>query len=231
MAISEDGATFTFEGTSDELDQVEAGDVIVGEASTAAPDGFLRKVAGVSEQDGQVIVVTEETTLEETIQDGSIYTTQSLYPEDIRSTVLQEGVTMLSNPEEANALFEYSLDKVLYDYDGDPDTTNDQIVAKGNISFDTYFDMNVKIRWFTLESFQFINHSTETASLTIESSLAYELEKEIEIVKHTFNPITFWIGPVPVVVTPVLTVYVGLNGEVHVGISTGVTQRPMWTQV
>jgi formylglycine-generating enzyme required for sulfatase activity len=224
MSVSEDGTTFTFDQASEELELVEAGDVIVGDASSEAPDGFLRKVSAVSEQDGQVIITTQETTLEETIQDGAIYETEKLAPENIRSTVLQEGVTMLSNPEEANALFEYSLDKVLYDYDGNPDTTNDQIVAKGVVSFETYFDINMKIHWFELESFQFINHSVETASLTIESTLAYEIEKEVEIVKHTFNPITFWVGPVPVVITPVLTVYVGLNGEVHIGISTGVTQ-------
>ncbi len=46
------------------------------------------------------------------------------------------------------------------------------------------------------------------------------LAVNIGVIAHfNFTPITVWVGWVPVVITPVLTVNVGLDGEVSVGIT------------
>ncbi len=225
--VSSDGVTYTFSQGTGELSEVAAGDVIVGDVSAAAPEGFLRVVTGVTEQGGQVIVTTEAATLEDAIQDGILSTHQTLSPGGIQNSALMDGVTLSASPQAAEAMyFEYALDDVvLYDEDGDENTTDDQIVAKGNIRFERGYEFRIKVQSFQLKELYFAGTTVETANLTVESTIGYTLQKEVEIAHHVFTPVTFMIGPVPVVITPELTVYVGVDGSVHVGISTGVTQE------
>jgi formylglycine-generating enzyme required for sulfatase activity len=226
-SISPDGATYTFSQDTSELEQVVPGDVIVGDISTAASNGFLRMVTSVSQQNGQVIIQTESATLEDAIQDGGVSVTTTLSPQGIQSATFRDGVMLDTSPQAVEAsYFEYTLsDVVLYDADDNLATTDDQIIAKGSIRFERDFDFSLIIRNFQLKELYFAGITNETANLTIESSIDYSVQKEVEIARHYFAPITFVIGPVPVVITPVLTVYVGMEGSVHIGVSTSLTQE------
>jgi hypothetical protein len=53
--ISGDGAVFTFTQSTAALDALAPGDVMVSDATTNAPNGFLRQVTSVSSAGGQVI--------------------------------------------------------------------------------------------------------------------------------------------------------------------------------
>jgi len=64
VSISPDGAVFTFEPATPELESLNAGEIMVGGPCMAAPYGYLRKVTKVSAQGGQVIVETEPALLE-----------------------------------------------------------------------------------------------------------------------------------------------------------------------
>jgi len=231
-SISEDGTVFTFSQTTPELDDVSPGDVIVGDITTNAPYGFLRKVTTVSSVGSQVIVETEDATLEDAIQDGGIRLSQTLTPDDIQETMQVTGVTLATASQpQGIGTFYFTLDNVvLYDDDGDPGTTNDQITANGSITLEPSFDFGMVIRWFHLEELNFTITATETAEIQIEADLEYPLiQQEKEIARHYFTPITVLVGPFPIVIVPVLTINVGVDGSVHVGIATGVTQQATLT--
>jgi hypothetical protein len=227
-SISGDGTVFTFSQSTPELQALNPGDIMVGEVAENAPYGFLRKVTSTSSSAGQVIVNTTGATLEEAIESGSLQVSHLLTPGDVRSGTLARGVTLAEPRQVQGGLyFLYTLDDVvLYDDDGDPDTTNDQITASGSIRLEPRFDFGLAVDGFHLEELSFTSGADETAELKIVAEVDYPIIKtEKEIAEHHFNPITVAIGPFPVVIVPVLTVNVGVDGSVHIGVTTGVTQE------
>jgi hypothetical protein len=224
LTVSPDGATFTFTANTGELQKVDPGDVIVGNASAAAPDGFLRKVTSVQDQtSGQVVLQTEAATLEEAVQDGAIDSSQDLHPQDVSSAILQPGVRLLASSACSSSSFGYSLDKVLYE------SEHGNVTASGSVCFSTTFNFSLSIDNFSLRALSLTNTSTETADLSVTATMEYTGNPELEIAKITFNSITFWIGWFPVVIQPVMTVYVGLDGSVTASITTGISQTASLT--
>ncbi|MEA1876775.1 MAG: LpqB family beta-propeller domain-containing protein, partial [Bacteroidota bacterium] len=102
----------------------------------------------------------------------------------------------------------------------------DQIEADGAISLNPAFDFSISIEKFHLEKLTFVNKTTQTTKLElrVEADII-DVRGNVEIGSFSFTPFTVWVGWFPVVITPVLTVNVGLDGEVSAGIRTNVTQE------
>ena len=228
-SVSEDGITFSFSQSTPELEELEPGDVIVGDPTDETPDGFLRSVESIiSQQSGQIIIKTEDATIEDAIQSGAIHESIALTPEDINESSYLEGVTLRTNsPDQLG--FSYSLDVVLFDLDDDLGTTNDQIRALGDLNFDSKFNFDLVVRDWEIEQLTFTNTVTETAQLTIDADFEYSIHKEKEIAKHKFQSIKFSIGVVPVWITPVISIFVGADGSFHAGMTVEVTQEASLT--
>ena len=223
--ISGDGAVFTFTQSTPALSALAPGDVMVADATANAPYGFLRKVTSVSSVGGQVVVETEAATLEDAIESGSVHVSQSLTPDQVRSSAMLQGVSLASAQSLGEFYFKLK-DVVLYDDDGDLQTTDDQITANGSIRLEPGFDFSLVVRHWELEELSFTTSVDEKAEIEIKTEVEYPLiKKKTEIARHYFNPITVWVGWVPVVIVPVLTVNVGVDGSVHVGVKAGVTQE------
>ena len=162
--ISGDGAVFTFTQSTSSLDALETGDVMVSDATTNAPNGFLRKVTSVSSDGAQVVVETENATIEEAIQQGAVSFSKRLTPADIQSMTALPGVRLLSQAETAleDSFFFEIKDVVLYDKDGDHNTTYDQLKTNGSLELAPDFDFDLVVRDWTLEELDldFISLST-----------------------------------------------------------------------
>ena len=78
--VSSDGSTYTFDQTTPDLTDLHSGSVMVSGVAPNAPEGFLRKVTGVTETGGNVIIQTQPATLEEAITQGSFSFSQTLSP-------------------------------------------------------------------------------------------------------------------------------------------------------
>jgi formylglycine-generating enzyme required for sulfatase activity len=231
-SVSADGSVFTFSQTTPELAALSPGDVIVSGPTTLTPDGFLRKVTQVSaatySSNGQVVIHTEATTLEEAVQQGSCSLHHILTPSEMKLSDLADGVAMknVSGVQDSQSFGLEINDVVLYDADGNPATTDDQITANGSTTFEPSFDFNCIVKDWHLQQLYFVLHNTTTTQLQIQSKidLAQINKKEKELAHYTFNPITIKIGVFPVVIVPVMSVNVGVDGSVYVGVTTDVTQ-------
>jgi hypothetical protein len=227
QTISEEG-TVTFSQPTTLI----PGDIVVGDATASTPNGLLRKVTSVS-PDG-TSVETTPVSLEEAIEKGQLQVSKVLISSDVGSfTALRRGVSFQKGAVQPQALegFYFELDNViLHDEDGDPDTTGDQIKANGGISLNPSFNFYVEIGYFQLNNLLFTNTITETIEIEFASEVSLaDIKKEVEIARLEFTPITLMVGIVPVVVVPVLTVNVGIEGEVSVGITSSVTQQAQLT--
>ncbi|MFC1997563.1 FHA domain-containing protein [Chloroflexota bacterium] len=230
--ISPDVARYTFSQSTPDLDELGPGDIIVSDASPQAPNGFLRKVENVSQENGQVIIDTSPAALTDAIETGEIHVSQKLTSADIQSSnIIQEGVYKLAAPValDDELIFKFK-DIVLYDEDGDLNTWHDQLRGNGEISLAPTINFDLVIRRFDLKELLFSIELEAKSKLEVEAGIdLLSFRKEIEIAHINLKPFTVWVGHVPVVLTPVITVHVGVDGDVSVGIKNALVTTHTYT--
>lgn len=207
--------------------QLKTGDVIVSEPTTVAPYGLLRKVTGtVSSPAGTISLSTTQGRIGDAIKSGRLtVTNRALTASDVQSvTPLAEGTVRLL------ADLNYAINVVLLDQDGNSATTNDQVRASGSINLKPSFDVDIRLDCGFLciydndLDFLFKLSLQETAKLQIVGKVGYGASLEKSVFRLNFTPITFFIGPVPVVITPRLTLKVRLDGSVAANVDFQTTQ-------
>jgi hypothetical protein len=224
--ISDDGTTITFSHSAPELLTLEPGDIIVSDVTEVAPEGFLRSVSSISSLDDQVIVHTKNATLEEVVEEGSLSIGGELLPEDTRNINLAPGVSMVQHDQERagdSQSWEFDLLTNLYEDE------HGYFRIRGNLLIDLSYHFNLSIKRLRLQELSFTVTVEEESELFVEGEYHRRLAKEVPIAKVYFTPITFFIGPVPVVISPELELYVGVNGEVNAEFTTGITHEFSYT--
>ena len=170
-SVSSDNSTLTFDSSTSTLETLQQDDVVVIGVTDETPYGLLRKVTSITQEGDQVVVETTQAKLTDVIEQGTISASKTLTTNDINtssaSAKTRKGVFLTAQPKVKNAraaaaavgidpdteLFNLELDGVLlYDHDGNENTTNDQIVADGGISFGLGFDLEIQINWFKVQS-------------------------------------------------------------------------------
>jgi hypothetical protein len=213
--------TLTFAGTQ----AIKAGDVVVSSPTSTAPDGFLRKVTSVRQENGKTILETAPATLRDAIQKGSLQATRALSASDVETTSLTQGVKYMPKPGARADNPTFSFDKILYDRDGDDTTKDDQVALRGSLDLKTSVDFDWDIDFFPPD-FDFLAKANfiETSNLTLVGKESFKFDKKIRVGQIRFKPITFSIGPVPVVIRPIIQLDVGIRGSVNGEVMVSVTQ-------
>ena len=189
-------------------------DLVSSGISAPTPSGLLREITSISSD--RKTVRTTQATLEQVVRDASLSYSQELSPSTIQSFNAREGVSM-SPAMSPSFNFNIGLTNViLYDRDGNMNTTYDQIIANGNLSFNTGFNFDLDLRGFKLNRLIFQNTTSDVADITIGSNLfGFASLQEVKIAEYTFNPVIMGylpaFVPLPVVAVPKLGVYVGLD--------------------
>jgi hypothetical protein len=190
----------------------------------------LRRVTSTSSTGGVVVLETEQAALEDAIQSGEVHISHVLTPDQVQGVTQRRGVTLTTVPHVDDDFHLTFEDVVLYDDDGDPGTNDDQITADGSIRLEPGFDFRLKVRDGQLEGLSFTTSAKETAELGITCDVELlSVEGEVELARYALSPVTVWVGSVPVVILPVLSVSVGVDGSVHVGVTSGVVQKATLT--
>lgn len=242
-SISPEGILI-FSRTSPALESLEAGDILVSDPAQAAPDGFLRKVRTVRVEGEKVIIETDDAELIEAVHEGHVGFVKELRAEDIRSTWLYPGVTF-HGTSQANQTTPYHLTSLIpispafrpspLSYTIDTDFgTGGKVKVIGNASLEPKLEADVNIScndkvFGVCAEIPDLNFMTriaiiENVSLSVTGN-ATNFNKKIEIARHEFNPLTFWIGPVPVVFTPILSVYLQGDGVLTSKVEYAIGQR------
>ncbi len=202
-----------------------AGDVVVSSPSAAAPDGFLRKVINVRQENGKTILETAPATLRDAIQKGSLQATRALSASDVESTNLTQGVKYVVKRDARADDPTFLFDKVLYDRDGDKTTKDDQVALRGSLDLKTTVNFDWDID-FLPPDFDFLAKANfiETSNLMLVGKESFKFDKKIRVGQIRFKPFTFSIGSVPVVIRPIIQLDVGIRGSVNGEVSVSVTQ-------
>jgi formylglycine-generating enzyme required for sulfatase activity len=227
VAVSDTGV-FTFSETSPALDEVQVGDVIVGDVSAAAPYGFLRRVTSVIADGGQIELSTTSASLDEVIQQGELNFSKKLTPADVESITALPGVTLMSTVGTTleDSFFFKIEDVVLHDDDGDYGTTDDQLKVNG--SFELAPDIkSFDVKWEKIPpDVEWIYQVQETAELEFQVEVdLVEAELKWEVARIRLGTITVWVGLVPIVFLIEMPIYIRADGKVSTGMALGGTQQ------
>ena len=222
------------------LSSLSMNDIFVSEPAPAAPNGFLRKVTSVRKNKQQYIVETVQAAITDAISQGTLQATGDLLPGDLASaTPLMPGVT-LQKADKPNGFAPAGITGGTtggYNFSADIDVTFDQTIVGGDYSGSGYVHVTGKVLFnagydigvgaelcahippvcvdrveghFGLDQF---------SELHVDSHFDGHMHKEYVLARHLFNPITFFIGPVPVVIVPVIDLVAGVDGTAHVDLN------------
>ena len=226
--ISADQSAIVFSGTTAQLNNVKPGDIIASDVTPSTPEGMLRKVTAIqSTANGTTTVLTSAATLEEAVQKGSFSLKKEFSTTDVVSAkTLAKGVSVAALEISPGAL-SVSLDKVvIYDADENESTTGDQITASGTVSFRPIVEINGDIDGATLKQFYFSVTGEETSDITVRAAVPIPgLDKRKLIKEFDLGTQTIWIGYFPIVTSYKLGLYIGVTGDISLGISANANQN------
>ncbi|MBV7328777.1 hypothetical protein KFU94_11050 [Chloroflexi bacterium TSY] len=204
----------------DAIDALSVGDIVVSDVTDAAPYGFLRRVANVKRTDSGVVVKTVQATLAEAIGDGTLDTSQvQLTPDDVVSITDNNG-EVITSAALPGSPFRIQLDNVVLS-----DGLGGLATIDGTIDLSANFRFSADFSRFRLIDLDFENSANVYAEIDVdvEQPLAgFHRKKRLR--SYEFRTITVWVGWIPVVLTPRLDMYVGLDGDISVAITAGMTQ-------
>ena len=238
QTLDEQG-TLVFERRTAQLELIQPGDILAGDSTLivgtdVAPYGFLRRVANAYSDGSRFVVETDPAALEEAVRQGEQSAPILL---DFGNTFIEQDHPISALPQGEGIVpikyvppyagVQITIDEVVYDEDGDENTKNDQVRASGSLTIepDAKTNLSLKIQNHQLQSFNFSTALREKVNIKLYSSIdVVSFGKRVELKRITFMPYTVFIGPVPIVITPRLSVYVGADGSISVGVSTGIDQ-------
>jgi hypothetical protein len=236
-SVDADG-TLHFARSTPELAALQPGDVLVSDASETAPFGLLKKIISIRTEGGSVIITTEDALITDAVHQGSGSITRELKPEDIRSSrILQPGVTFeglktTASEHYKSGLMSPALGENLspaglkYTFNTDLGTGG-QVQVTGSATINPIMDFGLNISCDetvnllvgrVCKEIPDLNVLAkvgikENANLVIKGRSSYTFNQNYQIARHEFSPITFPLGPVPVVLVPVLKIYLQGDGS------------------
>lgn len=213
------------------------GNLMVSPPGPNAPYGYLQKVKKITTSGDQVTVETEAASLDEALIEGQFQQEGILNPSDLSAMSLRQGVTPRGHkpgqigPQAES--FGFDINTVLFDADDNSSTTNDQVRLKGNFNLSVDNGLSYNLKWKKVLGVPIYPKGIyvrmaygfkQSASVSVEADLNVNFEKEVELAKYTFSPITFFIGPVPVVLVPTVRITADMKGNISAKMSFGASE-------
>ena len=200
------------------------GDVLVAGVSPETPRGLLRRVVDVDRGSTRTVLRTEQASLDEAVTRGEVSLERPLSFEDVqRADPLVEGVAFAEGS--LVVTIEGTAGKALV-VSCRPGV---EVRARGRIELDPDFDFSASWGFFDGLKVRATVTTDEDAEVSFTASGSARCSKAVELYRLHFAPITVAVGPVPVVVTPVLTVNLDIEGRVDSSLSLSAVQSASLT--
>ncbi|MEV4541581.1 fibronectin type III domain-containing protein [Micromonospora echinaurantiaca] len=214
----------------------EIGEVLAAGVAPATPDGLLVKVVDTgTDAAGNPVLTTEPATLQEAFGAGHFSVSAPLSADDVTPAGTAPGGKPALTPErlQRRLAARESLRAVAQPIDRAVSCSGGGSVrVVGSVSVSPSVNLSVEWGWFSVKSATFTGTLSQDASLTASAQAASGCNLGPVPLLPTpvrFTPITFSIGPVPVVVTPQLQFYLSANGTVSAQVTAAAIQRASGT--
>ena len=203
----------TFSGVPASLSDLAVGDVIVAGISTTTPAGLNRQVVSTDTSSGNLVVTTTDApfgagVIQGSVSVGTLATVPTAKAAALAVPQAKSPNTSTENCNESGSpLFgSASLTCELADDDGFVSTT---VTTTVNFSETLFVDIG-----FTGARLTAGADVSASAVAVADASVDKTVSRSFPLGERPLEPIEFAIGPVPVVIVPVISGTVNLNGEV-----------------
>lgn len=221
--------------TGPQAASASVGQFLASGPSGAAPDGYLVKVVGVEHSGAAAVLHVENASLIEAVPSGEIDVEQTLEPSAVAAALVAgraPGARREAPRERALARTaaefsrkgEFSLPAVHLKCE-----TSAGVHLKPRLWFSPHIDVQAKWGFFKLDS--------ASVSATVDEGISLDMGAEAGAHCHTDKPgigllrhpiqlpdIDFQVGPIPVVITPSIQVYLYGSAGITASISASVEQ-------
>lgn len=207
------GDTLIFQ-LSDSSPAFEPGNVVVGEEG----EGFLRRVVEVDVSGDEAVLITEEASLVDVVERGTLQESFDL------STTTRAGLEwQVTHIEEGVTADAGALGLELEEVDLPGITGLSVTFTNGSVSFDPDIDFQLEIRRGRLNEMLIAASGQLDFNVDVEVTASQEIVRKDSTLLARFDgqPITFFIGFVPVVILPTLEFIAGY--EVGLGQEGSIT--------
>lgn len=245
VGFNEQRVALVFKSLKGSLSGLGVGDYVVSRPRPKAPNGFLRKVTLIENVNGFAVVRTEMAYLKDILGDASVHINRSYISADVEeantwygvplgapaasglgvAARLREGFSVSSAGKNANSgdLISVTVNKVIFDQDGDHSSKNDQIKVTGNLSFNPSVKIDLECAAFLCSQPDFLAKFvlTEDSSVEVTGSIRKTLTKSYNL------PPSIWLPPITagfLVFTPKFVVQLNVDGSLSASITYTATQ-------
>ena len=177
-------------------DMPQKGDIICSAPSKNAPQGFLYRVKEVKTNDNKTTIVTEFATIEEAVEEAEADQILDMTITDIEDVEGVEIVELKQSRISIGAGIKLNIDTLI----------NENVHIKGTIELKSTLRCVINIKGFKLNRFELSTQPQFKAQLA--ATYEGKVEKNIKFPITTINcaPVTVWVGIVPVVFTPKISI-------------------------
>lgn len=198
--------------------------------SSGAPDGYLRRVVSAPQSTGDgVSVQTEEVSLEEVFEQGSIDFSEPVEAIDAVETLAVAGgeLVPLGRTSTLATGLEIGFD-ITESYEFELAKGNDNleagVTATGLLHVAGGAYLNVSIKSWKLNTFATGVYGAEGLDLEVNAWLTAAVDKERELFSRRIARTRFSVGPVPVQIDFILSGKIGFEAAGEVGFLAGISQ-------
>ena len=213
-SVSPDGVTYTFSHATTQLAALQPGDVIVAPPGPAVPDGVFRKVETVAS--GGAVLTTSQASLADAFDSCQFSVTRTVTAADVSSKLSSVRGVSIERPRAS-----LGGDPIVVKVD---DVSLGGVTVNGTISVKQTYNISADVDTDGLHSFSCTQTTDTHADLdaTVEGTLSSKVEQKLA--SWPLAEFMIWVGVVPVWFEPELSIYVGADGHVTAGVTTGVVQ-------
>jgi len=190
-------------------------EIIVSGPFSLASQGFVRKISEVESHDNYVVLRTEQAAIEEVFDVAEIQSIEQLSFDNIATTeYYYRGISCTrSSDTDRPVSISYPFNNVSVGF-----ITGGSVTLDGELDFDYDFLLDIDVNSIShSREVQFQMGARGGGVLSYSSSSLGGFSGRVNLLKHTFNPITYYIGIVPICIVPEITLKLKVS-------STGATE-------
>jgi hypothetical protein len=234
LEVSADGSNLIIPSSSQTAQSLAVGDVLAVGITPSTPNGSLRKVVSLSQNGSQVIASTTQANLMDAFDNVKFSFKTTFTGENVQTAkALRSGVKMLfqrkerftkADSQDASSQIPCESDTIILVKMFEAKLIDDEkgsITASGEIRICPTFQFDFDISSLPPKL------NSLTALTTIGESIHVNITGEYSVGFDKKIPIGVIASPIPVgplVLTPTITFFVGVSGDLNAGFSVGATQ-------
>ena len=221
--VSPDGTRITLVQGADLAGRVKEGSILAIGATSKTPYGLLVQVVS---KNGNTLT-TQKVPLTRAFKEFHLHMGHQVNPGDARVEPLISGLSVKRSGLSNGSTIPFKFDTVLYDADGNKDTRDDQLRAKGELDIGLYYHLDVDFnmthtRVVEVDSGVEIQQFGDLRVFTTWDGMSFEMEAPVA--KVTLPPIDVG-GIIPIWVTPIIELDLDASGELKARITAEVSDK------